>query len=110
MSRRSASPAPSTAAAGEEETLLQRGRIQPRANVRPIARRGMAGRTLTLTIEVDRARLGVARQHVLNLERRTQRIVDLLVDRVREVCDLRRLEPRDRRCLGRMPFLEERRD
>ena len=51
-------------------------------------RRRVAAAALARAVEIGGSRFGIAGEHVLDLERRAQRVVDLLVNEVRKVLDL----------------------
>src|ERR1700678_1195595 len=105
----SASPAASSAAR-EEERLLQPGGIHPRSDVGQISRRRVTAGALAFAVEIGGAGPGVASKNVLNLKRGAQRIVDLLMEGVREILNLRLSELRRWRRLRGMAFFEERPD
>src|SRR5215475_2293749 len=95
---------------GKEKSLLQRGRIEPPSDACEITGWRMAGVALPRAIEIHRAGLRIARKYVLHLiqRRASKRIVDPLLEEVREIRNLSLREVRARRAaLCGMTFAED---
>src|SRR5215471_18852227 len=98
---------------GKEKSLLQHGRIEPLSNAGEITGWRMAGIALPGAIEIRRAGLRIARKYVLHLiqGRVSKRIVDPLLQEVREIRNLSLSEVRAwRAALRGMAFAENRSD
>src|SRR5215467_3109981 len=95
---------------GKKKSLLQRRRIEPLSDACEIAGWRMAGVALPRAIEVRSAGLRIARKYVLHLVQRraSKRIVDALLQEVREIRNLSLREVRARRAaLCGMAFAED---
>src|SRR5215467_13670427 len=98
---------------GKEKSLLQQGRIEPLSDACEVAGWRMAGVALPRAIEIRSAGLRIARKYVLNLiqRRASKRIVDALLQKVREIRNLSLREVRARlAALCGMAVAEERSD